>query len=661
MAKPKLFTRPPSLATSKTTYQTSSTRKQAPRGSRRGTYGSLPTPSSGILAFLATLTASSSTAQGYPLDSQPLPPDFLCPGLRPDLHAEPPLAPQASTRKRRERRDTSDYPSSSPHKRGSKRPFVPDKYTQGPDGRWRKTGNWSLYGYCNCETSPAEYATIPTAESDGQATSTPSSLPSDPPIDAVMEANLPPGWASRSSEDQILTYIILGLSLLLAILICIFMVGCLAWRKKRKSLTPKDIEKKASTSSLRLADDSEEESEETRQARKQQRLWAKASARWKANVRISARRRRVQRTMSSASSQAQASRTSLTSMVTSSSVEARMRSMVDVSDSASAHSVRENARDTQQQQISPSPIVEQSAPPLASPSSRPPSYLRNFLSDLSAHSDSIEHLHTSESVGESIAQLSTSHKTLGLQQRHDEDQPEDDSSPGPYDVPADAAHVATDDKGVLERMATLASAPPVSGNDNGESSAPSVPILEYEYEDHPDFGPPGPSSHSLSMSSLQASPPPILNQPAPSYSSNPDDPSTQHPLFPSPPSKSALAAPTFYEYPASFEEDMHMIMSAEPIAEPSAPPFEAEVAAPSAPPLEMDMEDSVGDFTALPSAPPMVDEIEDNGAGLPCASAPALQNEHESYSEDARPSDLSSSISATPPVAPMHTPPGYIP
>ena len=155
MAKPKPSSSSPSLATSKTFSKPKQYRKDYTHGSRRRPLHSSPVPSSGLLAFLAGLTASSSTAYGHPVDTHVLPPDFLCPGLGSDRPANTPVDSQPSLSRRAERRDDSDRsrPSHRHSKRDAKRPFVPLKYTQGPDGRWRQTANWTLYGYCDVSTA----------------------------------------------------------------------------------------------------------------------------------------------------------------------------------------------------------------------------------------------------------------------------------------------------------------------------------------------------------------------------------------------------------------------------------------------------------------------------------------------------------------------------
>lgn len=498
-----------------------------------------------------------------------------------------------------------------------------------------------------CEPSSTEYATLPVAENDVEAT-TVSSFPSDSlPDPTIMEDQLPPGWKNQSEPDRTLTYIILVLSLILAVVICIFMVGCITWRKKRRE--KRDLEKTASTSSLRLGYDSEEESGEIKQAKKQQKLWARASSRWMANVRHSARRRRAQRNISSNNSLARASRSSLASTTlaaSSSSVEPAMRSIVDVSDTSfpSSQSDRENEPEHDTQLPSPSASIVEPRTPAGPVSSRPPSYLRNSQPCLpSHHSDISERLTAPESVGEPINELSSSRKTLEVDHTDLDHTSRDEPPPSPYEEALlDAAHVATDDKNVLARMAAMASAPPVADEDDssqsGNSSGPSVPVLhEFEqdvYEDHPDLSPSGPSADSSHLAQLRPSLPShkqlSLSLPAPSYSSNPHDLSTQHPLFPAPPTKSCLAVPSFYEYPASFEDD---VLNAEPSAEPSAPPFELEEATPSAPPMEEANRQVMGDkrLSLVPSAPPVLDTLNGvvPGDQAHChagASAPSMED-----------------------------------
>ncbi|KAI0078868.1 hypothetical protein K474DRAFT_1770646, partial [Panus rudis PR-1116 ss-1] len=147
-------------------------------------------PSSGILAFLASLSASS--VDGHPLDHAAPPPDFLCPSISPDYASR---APPPKPRRLRSRSDPSSSSDSPKSKRLTRtRPFVPDKYVQGPDGRWRKSENWTLYGHCTPGQCPSsvEYAAVDATATLDNSDPTPAA---DTAEDlSAMESKLPPGW-----------------------------------------------------------------------------------------------------------------------------------------------------------------------------------------------------------------------------------------------------------------------------------------------------------------------------------------------------------------------------------------------------------------------------------------------------------------------------------
>ena len=115
-------------------------------------------PSPAALAALATISAATvSAVYGHPLDEHPPPPDFLCPSLSTDCVTESLFAPSTSTsvsvlHPPSPRRDVATPVPDSKEKRDS-RPFVPAKYEQGTDGRWRKSSSWSLYGSSFCAVS----------------------------------------------------------------------------------------------------------------------------------------------------------------------------------------------------------------------------------------------------------------------------------------------------------------------------------------------------------------------------------------------------------------------------------------------------------------------------------------------------------------------------
>ena len=130
------------------------------------------------------------------------------------------------------------------------------------------------------------------------------------------------------------------------------------------------------------------------------------------------------------------------------------------------------------------------------------------------------------------------------------------------------AHVATDDKAVLQQMGILGSQPPTEpGSSDVCSSAPILyedDVGSLEYEDAPELGP-SPVGFPLPPVSL-------------------------------PPSKGKAATLEYYDY-----DDLDM----EPDPQPSAPPFEAEdPILPSAPPHD--------EPQSLPSAPPAMAEPDDD-------------------------------------------------
>lgn len=153
MAKPKLPSTSEHFATSSASRSYSPARRQN-TSSRPHTQRGVPNvnfgPSSSLLAFLATVVASTPSVDGYPLYPESSPPDFLCPFL---IAQDPPPLPKSRRSLKRDLGD--DEPSLKYFARVERNGFVPDKYVQGEDGRWRKS-TWSLYGstYCKVRTHP---------------------------------------------------------------------------------------------------------------------------------------------------------------------------------------------------------------------------------------------------------------------------------------------------------------------------------------------------------------------------------------------------------------------------------------------------------------------------------------------------------------------------
>ena len=317
--------------------------------------------------------------------------------------------------------------------------------------------------------------------------------------------SLPPGWSPTTYGKH--TSLTLVISLVLAVSICIFIIGCLFLRRARhrRKLGNADLEMKARNKRPRssLDDDSietmvaKEKEHKTTQA-----LWARATARWKANARYVARQRRGKR-----------------------SIIVRASQMVDPS-SVSGDPLEEEsaARETALQQDQadgelPSAEAEVSSPervpsPELTGPVLPPAY----------------QCRSSNSSLDTIGTCPTPSSNQSLPLYHH------------------AAHLATDDKAVLAQMVDLVSAPPAEGPVASGVSAPawleeeaesayndSEPIasssfmpappskakMAFNYLDHdylyddvePDLGPPAPpfeEALDLPLSSEIPSAPPAL-------------------------------------------------------------------------------------------------------------------------------------------------------
>jgi len=380
------------------------------------------------------------------------------------------------------------------------------------------------------------------------------------------------------------------------------MICCITWRRRRRRAL--DIERRPSKKSL--DDDSDDENDNTKKSRKQQRVWSKASARWKANVRLSARRRRAQRTVSTKETSITTRRSSisLNSIHTpsTSSLHLRPPESSDTPSPSPAPSIRPTLET--EDHAAPDDSGHRYNPP-PSQSVHPPAYAtKTYI----AHSDN---------------NAGTSHIPAhdGAPINHTQTPSHEENIQILYVPGSDAAHLATDDKTILARMAALTSAPPSGFSGPEENSTPgessesslqaSVPIieeLEEPYEDHLDEDPdhvlhrvPSPMYGDKSESHSQVQPS------VPSYQQHaPNSP------FPAPPSKTTLAKSLFYEYPLSFEED---VIGTEPPVGPSAPPFDVAIA-PSAPPFDFDP--GLEHDQLAPCAPPLPeeDDTQNTASGL---------------------------------------------
>jgi hypothetical protein len=335
------------------------------------------------------------------------------------------------------------------------------------------------------------------------------------------------------------------------------MIGCIIWRRRRKKQAKRerkmhDVELK--TRGKANVEDPSEDGEREKEAREKLHGWARASARWKENIRHSARRRKNRR---------RAAPTGRGSPQSPMLTEAREASLPPPSPSSSRrHSITPICEDfhsttTHSPENSPTATQPLPTPTPSSPRiiSSPPAYI--FPASQVRPEDYLEEAsHVSSGSG-------TSRRESLLFCRHDfPPAPEDNEIP--YQAGYDG-HVAIDDKAHLARMAGLVSSPPANEESTGESSLPvheSAPEwhdgLEEELQPHPD------TAATPVTSPLKVS----------------------IPGFPTPPSKSLLSSTYFDGH--SYLEDIPVLDSMPPYEiGPSALPFE-DILHPSAPPLPND-------------------------------------------------------------------------
>ncbi|KAJ3988461.1 hypothetical protein F5890DRAFT_468883 [Lentinula detonsa] len=539
-------------------------RKRRRRGRTRRTpcYSS---PSSSLLSLLATVVSTSS------VNASPVVLPFLCPGLE-----------NESSYTKREGLDDQTTDAKSARAKGRKR-RLPDRYVRGSDGLWRKT-DWSLYGSSMCVDCPESTSstTMPTADAaddtvnTGAATSTTTTsttaASSTTSTDDFMDS-LPPGWKPLQDSDH--TVEILSISLSLAFFICLVMIFCVIWRRGKKR--SRDVEKKRTRSrNASSADDLEVMIKKEMKTKK--KVIARATALWKANARYTFRQRRGKRkTVFHANNEP-----------TTNTIEAQ------TSPSSPAHSRRSSIDSTltrnldshvDQTTLSTCASGEHPSPSSLSPISSPPAYLHHPLSTNNHNLSSPGRFNstTSDTHSRRASVSSLAPDALSICQ------------PFPYTASHHMAHVATDDKALLERLNQLVSAPDGSTFSNNHETPNVAPVwLDEELSDFTELEAPCQESSSFTGSadddsydrsypfhnrgSMIFPPPPVL-----SLSSN---------------EKGKGVAVYPYEYPyhpdqsygPSFDYEQDTL-DVEPQAGPSAPPFEFTVgtfdASPSAPPLEL--------------------------------------------------------------------------
>lgn len=319
--------------------------------------------------------------------------------------------------------------------------------------------------------------------------------------------SLPPGWTPTTYVKH--TSLTLIISLVLAVAICIFIIGCLFLRRARhrRKLRNTDPELKARNKRRRSSSNdgsiemmvAKEKEHKTTQA-----LWARATARWKANARYVARQRRGKRGIIVRSSQ----------LVDPSSVSGD-----PLEESITPETAQQQGQDDGEL---PSAEVEVSSPErVPSPESSgpvlPPAY------QCRSSNSSLDAIRTSPT-------------------------PSSDHSLPLYHL---AAHLATDDKTVLAQMVDLVSAPPATDGPVASGvSAPAWPEEgeEFEYSDSEpipssSFMPAPPSKAKLALNYLDHhylydDVEPDLGPPAPPF---------EEALDPPPPSEIPSAPPALFD------------------------------------------------------------------------------------------------------------------
>jgi len=504
----------------------------------------LKRPSSSILAVLGTIAAAANAK------SAPLP--FLCPSLHtettpsPEPHPAPTLAPR------------------SVHRPGLKPRDLPDKY-EIQNGVWRRVNVWSLYGSTVCGVRPVlrslsarhfSFSFAQDCDKNHQSETatvennqTISTLPNNVPGSYDIRDTLPPGWKPRNSPGGTTRMtLIIGLSLVLSIAICLLIVFCVHHRKSKRRKRLRDVEKRG-TKRHRPDQSSSDDSRARdliilKELKMKQKLWSKATARWKDNVRYSARLRRGKRhhvAVQTSSDDELGDERQTLQTVTSLSCHSTI-------ESASTHRPPTIHLDSSIPARDPNSFssVFRVSPPPASP----PAYDRR--------------------ASTSVAPITTGDDRLGGSNQRFLTSYSPASISGPQFTPIPhAAHVATDDKALLAHMANLASSPPTEASHPSQMASihleVSAPFLDDDgLEDY--------LYDSDSLSGLDRS----------AHSSRSP--------FPPPPSKGQLATYSYYHYRYSYED-----IARESDIGASAPPFEE--GQPSCPPLD--------DFEALASAPPL--------------------------------------------------------
>ncbi|KAK2461462.1 hypothetical protein APHAL10511_005925 [Amanita phalloides] len=302
-------------------------------------------------------------------------------------------------------------------------------YEQDDDGRWRKVVDYTLYGSMVCGSCRGPTGVV----MDDQLRPSP---PPPPPFGphfvpsarqtVDVTDSLPPGWNPNHTPKH--TSLIIALSVILAVAICTLIIGCLLLKRARHVTKFKNVDLEMKLGKRKRIDGVDDESMDAAIAKEKARkatqvFWARATARWRANVRYAARQRRGKR--GAVVRLPHALNSSLVSLPRQEESSSPATPPQQVQDTGSASTAETEGR----------PLERVPSPDLSGPS-MPPAY------QYSSHDSSTR-----------------SPETPAL-------------SSGPS---LSLYHLATDDKVVLAQMVDLASAPPAEDSATTGVSAPAWP------------------------------------------------------------------------------------------------------------------------------------------------------------------------------------------
>lgn len=439
----------------------------------------------------------------------------------------------------------------------------------------------------------------------------------------------PAGWSSPPFVNTTRLKLILTVSLVLSFFICGIMIAASLWRRRRNKRRKAQKNKEGYDEEYRLKKRKwkrrgREQGEGARealllqeqQARVTQKFWALSTARWNASIRLSMMRRRNERRMGPQSqfTTSQSNSSAVSTLQQPASISEATATGVSVSRPASpspsmaeasprASLALDRTRGSTSPPRSPSPpayirpraasplVAKVSPVPAPASSCAPPTLAPSIDDNTNDETNSHNHNHhdpdytASIPSGEGPISYSDSEiNSFPLPNSHP-------PYPMTYSDSSPAAHVATDDKALLARMADLASAPPpLDAHDHHHTPAHDLEVSAPAWQDEE-------LEMAMDMEVSQRASTSAINA-----------------HFPLPPPPAAHAGTSgFYEYHTGFASE-------EPAADfPSAPATEDEEAnmahAPSAPPLEVESE---SDHAAAPvaSAPGEWDWLErEDGQG----------------------------------------------